>query len=320
MPVPRNAAGRNTASAEQPVRQNMQKQRHRSAVDALLGPAEWPKAEAREAKGNTTVAATAAAAAAAATAGAGRTPEVECGKNMAFRPSELASGSCVVSKSSSLFHEADAAATHGRAAAAVAAVATVAAVAAAAAAAKTIAGKTVDMSLDVSTCFSPPSSAAAEAVAGRLQAVVTGSQSATAEAAATPGAASASSASEADANEAKPRAVNLSADAAGGSEAGLSPEAAGGEVAHWGSSVPRMPAALRDGFLAEVKLLQKKPIMKITTSVEGKLYTDVLSARCPAGPAASFSFPPPSLAACLKPLAFCCCSPCLYHNCCCCVC
>ncbi|CDI75901.1 hypothetical protein, conserved [Eimeria praecox] len=41
------------------------------------------------------------------------------------------------------------------------------------------------------------------------------------------------------------------------------------EVAKWGSSIPRMPVALRESFLAEVKSLQKKPIMKITTSVEG---------------------------------------------------
>ncbi|XP_026193743.1 uncharacterized protein LOC34620543 [Cyclospora cayetanensis] len=41
------------------------------------------------------------------------------------------------------------------------------------------------------------------------------------------------------------------------------------ETAQWGSSIPRMPQALREAFMAEVKSLQKKPIMKITTSVEG---------------------------------------------------
>ncbi|CDJ49446.1 hypothetical protein, conserved [Eimeria brunetti] len=57
--------------------------------------------------------------------------------------------------------------------------------------------------------------------------------------------------------------------AVGGDETEHNPSTSAVEAARWGSWIPRMPVALREGFLAEVKSLQKKPIMKITTSVEG---------------------------------------------------
>lgn len=74
-----------------------------------------------------------------------------------------------------------------------------------------------------------------------------------------------------DAQESEVRSFSSSAVAVGRAEAEHSSAASGVEVARWGSSIPRMPAVLREGFLAEVKSLQKKPIMKITTSVEGEL-------------------------------------------------
>ncbi|CDJ28741.1 LOW QUALITY PROTEIN: uncharacterized protein EMH_0043600 [Eimeria mitis] len=64
--------------------------------------------------------------------------------------------------------------------------------------------------------------------------------------------------------------ASCAAPVAGGGPEVEHTSAASVEVARWGSSIPRMPGALREGFLAEVKSLQKKPIMKITTSVEGK--------------------------------------------------